>query len=125
MKAKDVVKLINEVKPKTGELPGEFGDRQAAVLLNCGFKKFKANVAARWPEGKARIQSIVSLRREFTQWGEAISKLSGVDWIRPTAGTVVFDTILREVEQQATGGDVLLNTIYALDANPSVLRTGL
>lgn len=125
MKAKDVVKLIAELKPKDGELPGEFGDRQAAVLLDCGFKKFRQNVNARWPTGKASLQSIVALRKEFTVWGDAISRVGGVDWIRPTVGTVLFDTILREVEQQATKGEVLLKTIQSLDANPGVLRSGL
>jgi len=125
MKAKDVVAKINAVERKPGELPGEFADRQAAVLLDCGFVKFKANCASRWPKGKASLQSIVALRKEFTQWGQAIITQGQFDWMRPTVGTVLFDTILREVEQQATGGEVLLRTLHALDAKPNTLRMGV
>ncbi len=128
MKAKDVVTKIVALERKPGELPGEFEERQVGVLLDCGLVKFKANCASRFPSGKTNIRSIVSLRREFGEWGDAIVRIGQFPWMRPGAGIVVFDTILREVEKQATGGDVLSNMVVAIgsgDLSTVGLRTGL
>lgn len=125
MKAKEVVAKIDALKPVAGELPGQFADRQAGVLLDCGLEKFKANVAARFPSSKAKLSSIVSLRKEFSQWGEAIVRIGKFSWMRPTVGTHAFDLILREVEQKATGGEVIVGTVKKIAADPSTLRSGL
>lgn len=127
MKAKDVVAKLVAVTRNDGELPGEFADRQAAVVIDCALTKFRANVAARFPSGKTDIRSIVSLRREFTQWGEAIVRIGQFPWMRPTVGTVAFDVILGEVEKQATGGNVLTNMVVGsrLNLKSDALRMGI
>jgi len=128
MKAKEVVAKINGLARNPGELPGEFEERQVGVLLDCGLVKFKANCASRFPSGKTNIRSIVSLLREFGEWGDAIARIGQFSWIRRNAGTIVFDAILREVEKQATGGDALLNTVTQIgsgELSTMGLRTGI
>lgn len=129
MKAKDVVGRLDALTRKDGELPGEFADRQAAVLLDCGLTKLKANINSRWPDGRVQnLGAIVSLRREFTEWGAAIVRVGRYDWMRPTVGTIVFDTLLGHIEKEATGKNVLANMIANFTADgldASRLRTGL